>query len=112
VYSQIRLARRYRHGLFAIHALDYCVGRQTDRATVLHVRGRCDGDVAFAGCLVISEGRDEPVYDLKTYGEPRDLDALAGAVEACLDERTTVIRDEMARICGEGAKRAQRRTDR
>ena len=100
VYIQVRLVRPYRCDRFLIHALDFCLGQQTEQATVLHVRGRCDDGVAFAGCLVLSEGRDEPVSDLKTYGEPRDTDALAAAVEACLAERTSIIHDEMRRIGG------------
>jgi hypothetical protein len=100
VYTRVKLARPYRHDPFVIDALDFCVGQRSEQATVLHVRGRCDGDVAFAGCLVLSEGRDEPEHDLLTYGQPRDTDALAAAIEACLVSRTTVIRDEMRRIGG------------
>jgi hypothetical protein len=32
------------------------------------------------------------------HGEPRDTNALAVAIAACLGERTTVIREEMRRI--------------
>jgi hypothetical protein len=100
MYAEVPLVRPYRRGPSTILALDYCVGRQTEQATVLHVRGCCDENVAFAGCRVLSEGRDEPVYDLKTYGEPRNEAALAAAVEACLAELTAVIREEMRRISG------------
>jgi hypothetical protein len=99
-YTEVRLARPYRRGPCTIHALDFCVGRQTEQSTVLHVRGRCDGNVAFAGCLVLSEGRDEPVYDLATYDKPRNEAALAAVVEACLAKRTSIIHDEMRRIRG------------
>ena len=100
MYTEVRLVLPYRRGPSTILALDYSVGRQTEQATVLHVRGLCDENVAFAGCLVLSEGRDEPVYDLKTYGEPRNEAALAAAVEACLAELTAVIREEMRWISG------------
>jgi hypothetical protein len=46
------------------------------------------------------KGRDSPAHDLKTYGEPRDTEALAATVEACLAERTTVLHDEPRRIGG------------
>jgi hypothetical protein len=100
VYMKVRLAKPYRLGPLALDALEYCVGAQSEQATVIHVRGRCDGDVAFAGCILLAQGRDEPGHDLRTYGEPRDTEALAAAVEACLAERTTVIHDEMRRIGG------------
>jgi hypothetical protein len=97
-YVRVKLPRPFEYAGLTIDAIEYSVGAQTDSATVLHVRGRCDGDVPFAGCLVISEGRDAPTHDLRTFGEPRDTDALAAAVEACLAERTTVPQDEMRRI--------------
>jgi hypothetical protein len=100
VYTKVRLAKPYHLGPLALDDLEYCVGERSEQAAVIHVRGRCDGDVAFAGCVVIAEGRDEPQYDLRTFIEPRDDDALARAVEACLAERTSVIRDEMRRIGG------------
>jgi hypothetical protein len=100
VDTPVRLTRPYRHDPFVVDALDLCVGQRSEQATVIHVRGRCDGDVAFAGCLVLNEGRDEPEHDLRTYGESRDIDALAAAVEACLAEWTTVVDDEMRRIGG------------
>jgi hypothetical protein len=87
VFTRVLLPRPFRLDPLAIHALDYCIGQQTEQETVVHIRGRCDGDVAFAGCLIVGEGQEEAVCDIKTYGEPRDSAALAAAVAACLADR-------------------------
>jgi hypothetical protein len=96
-YVRVKLPRPFEYDALTIDAVEYCVGAQTDSASVIHVRGRCDGDVPFAGSLVISEGRDAPTHDLRTFGEPRDTDALAAAVEAAL-ARLGIPQEEMRRI--------------
>jgi hypothetical protein len=99
-YTPAKLPRPFAYEHLTIDALDYAIGARTDAATVIHVRGRCDGNVPFAGCLVISEGRDAPTHDIRTFGEPRDTDALTAAVEAAL-ARLGVPQEEMRRIAGE-----------
>src|SRR5262245_32159357 len=73
MYTEIRLALPYRRGPCTILALEYCVGRQTEQATVLHVRGRCDENVAFAGCLVLNEGRHKAASKNYVQGFPYNL---------------------------------------
>jgi hypothetical protein len=100
-YVPVKLPRPFAYEHLIIDALDYAIGTRTDAATVIHVRGRADGDVPFAGALVIAEGRDVPTHDLRTFGSPLDTDALAGAVEAAL-ARLGVPQEEMRRISAQG----------
>jgi hypothetical protein len=81
-----------------IETLEFCLGEQTQEATVIHVRGVCAAEIPFAGYVVVSEGRATPEYDLKTYGSPLDLEYLASAIDRLLGEDPTSA-DEIRRIC-------------
>jgi hypothetical protein len=98
-YRKARLPGQFRQGAIEITALEFALGQQSPRATVLHVRGTCAGDMHFAGCLVISEGRDVPTHDLRTFGAPLDLVELAVAIDRLLGASEPVVRDEIRRIC-------------
>jgi hypothetical protein len=97
-YTKARLSGPFKHGGLTIDDLEFAVGRQVRAATVVHVRGVLDGAVPFAGCVVVSEGRDAPAHALRTFGAPRDLDELAVAVDLILAS-SPVAGDEIRRIC-------------
>jgi hypothetical protein len=98
-YRKIQLPLPFRHGAIEIYSLDFALGRQAPEATALHVRGECGGGVSFAGCLVISEGRDVPPHDLRTFGGPLDLAVLGAAIDLLLASSEPVVREEIRRIC-------------
>jgi hypothetical protein len=68
----------------AIASLEVAAGLQSHEQRVTHVRGLCEGDVPFAGCLTLCEGQGVPPHDLRAFGTPVDLEALALAVDAIL----------------------------
>jgi hypothetical protein len=98
-YRKARLPRPFRHGAIEIHSLEFALGRQAPAATVVHVRGECGGGVSFAGSIAISEGRDVPAHDLRTFGGPRDLAELAVALDLLLAGSSPEVGDEIRRIC-------------
>jgi hypothetical protein len=98
-YRKARLPRPFRLGAIEITTLEFALGQQSPGATVLHVRGTCAGDVPFAGCLDISEGRDVPAHDLRAFGTPLDLAELVVAIDLVLASTSPVVGDEMRRIC-------------
>lgn len=69
-----------------IEVLEFCVSERTPDATVAHVRGVCAGEVPFAGCVAVGEGKAIPKHDLKSYGAPIDLEQLAIAIDRVLGE--------------------------
>jgi hypothetical protein len=97
-YTKARLSGPFSHGGLTIDDLEFAVGRHFRDASVVHVRGVLDGAVPFAGCVVVSEGRDAPAHDLRTFGAPRDLEELAVAVDLILAS-SPVAADEIRRIC-------------
>ena len=80
-----------------IETLEFCVGERTPSATVVHVRGTCAGEIPFAGCMVVEEGRELPPHDLKSYGAPVDLEQLAIAIDRLLGENSAVS-DEIRQL--------------
>jgi hypothetical protein len=99
-YRKARQPGPFRLGAIEITALEFALGQQSPRATVLHVRGTCAGDVPFAGCVAISEGRDVPAHDLRVFGTPLDLAELAVAIDLLLlGGSEPVVTDEIRRIC-------------
>jgi hypothetical protein len=98
-YRKARLPRPFRHGAIEITALEFALGQPSPRATILHVRGTCAGEVPFAGCLAISEGRDVPAHNLRTFGTPLDLAELAVAIDLLLGGSEPAVREESRRVC-------------
>jgi hypothetical protein len=98
-YRRVRLPRPFRHGAIEIHGLEFVLGRQAPAATVVHVRGECGGGVSFAGCIALSEGRDVPAHDLRTFGAPLDSAELAVALDLLLAGSSPAAGDEIRRIC-------------
>jgi hypothetical protein len=98
-YRTVRLAGPFRHGALAIDSLEFAVGAQLPGATLVHVRGVCDGEVPFAGCIALSEGRDVPAHDLRVFGAPRDLGELATAIDLLLAGSSPGPAEEMWCLC-------------
>jgi hypothetical protein len=95
----LRVPRPFRHGAIEIRGLEFALGRQAPAATLVHVLGECGGAVSFAGCLAISEGRDVPAHDLRTFGGPRDLAELAVALDLLLAGSSPEVGDEIRHVC-------------